>query len=54
MAIEPFTLHDNLMLAGGAITSRGCLVAEAMPHAGCYTSRWCADMRGWRGTTNEV
>jgi nucleoside 2-deoxyribosyltransferase len=38
MAIEPFTLHDNLMLAGGAITSGGCLVTEAVPHAGHYTS----------------
>jgi nucleoside 2-deoxyribosyltransferase len=38
MAIEPFTLHDNLMLVGGAITSGGCLVTEAVPHAGRYTS----------------
>ena len=38
MVIEPFTLHDNLMLAGGVITSGDCLVAEAVPHAEHYTS----------------
>jgi hypothetical protein len=38
MAIEPFDLHDNLMLAGGIIASGGCLIAEAVPHAERYTS----------------
>lgn len=38
MAIEHFTLHDNLMLAGGVIASGGCIVAEAAPHAERYTS----------------
>jgi nucleoside 2-deoxyribosyltransferase len=38
MAIEPFMLPDNLMLAGGIIASGGCLVAEATPHAERYTS----------------
>lgn len=38
MAIEPFTLHDNLMLAGGVIASGGCIVVEATPHAERYAS----------------
>jgi nucleoside 2-deoxyribosyltransferase len=38
MAIEPFTLHDNLMLAGGIVSSGGRLVAEQAPHAERYTS----------------
>ena len=38
MAIEPFELHDNLMLAGGVIASGGCIVAETTPHAERYTS----------------
>jgi nucleoside 2-deoxyribosyltransferase len=33
IVIEPFGLHDNLMLAGGVIASGGCIVAEAVPHA---------------------
>jgi nucleoside 2-deoxyribosyltransferase len=38
MAIEPFALHDNLMLAGGIVASGGCIVAEATVHAERYTS----------------
>jgi nucleoside 2-deoxyribosyltransferase len=38
MVIEPFTLHDNLMLAGGIVSSGGRLVAEQAPHAERYTS----------------
>lgn len=38
MAIERFTLHDNLMLAGGIIASGGCIVAEAAAHTERYTS----------------
>ena len=38
MAIEPFALHDNLMLAGGIIASGGCIIAESSPHAARYTS----------------
>jgi nucleoside 2-deoxyribosyltransferase len=38
MAIEPFELHDNLMLAGGIIASGGCIVAATVPHAERYTS----------------
>jgi nucleoside 2-deoxyribosyltransferase len=38
MAIEPFGLHDNLMLAGGVIASGGCIIAEAVPNAQRYTS----------------
>jgi nucleoside 2-deoxyribosyltransferase len=38
MAIEPFALHDNLMLAGGVIASGGCIVAESTRHADRYTS----------------
>ena len=38
MAIEPFTLHDNLMLVGGVIASGGCLIAERASHAERYTS----------------
>ena len=37
MAIEPFTLHDNLMLAGG-VGSGGCLVTATVPPAERYTS----------------
>ena len=38
MAIEPFGLHDNLMLVGGVIASGGCIVSQTMPHAERYTS----------------
>jgi nucleoside 2-deoxyribosyltransferase len=38
MAIEPFELHDNLMLAGGVIASGGCIVTESVQHAERYTS----------------
>jgi nucleoside 2-deoxyribosyltransferase len=38
MVIEPFTLHDNLMLSGGIVSSGGCMVDEAVPHAERYTS----------------
>jgi nucleoside 2-deoxyribosyltransferase len=38
MAIEPFTLYDNLMLSGGIVSSGGCMIAEAVPHAERYTS----------------
>jgi nucleoside 2-deoxyribosyltransferase len=38
MAIEPFGLHDNLMLAGGIVASGGCIVAEVVPHCERYTS----------------
>lgn len=38
MAIEPFALHDNLMLAGGIAASGGCIIAEAAPHTERYTS----------------
>ena len=38
MAIEPFGLHDNLMLAGGVIASGGCIITETTPHAERYTS----------------
>ena len=38
MAIEPFELHDNLMLTGGVIASGGCIVAETTPHAERYRS----------------
>jgi nucleoside 2-deoxyribosyltransferase len=38
MAVEPFALHDNLMLAGGIIASGGCIVTEGVPHTDRYTS----------------
>ena len=38
MAIEPFGLHDNLMLVGGVVASGGCMVTETTPHAERYTS----------------
>ena len=38
MAIEPFALHDNLMLAGGAVASGGCFIAEATPSDERHTS----------------
>jgi nucleoside 2-deoxyribosyltransferase len=38
MAIEPFGLHDNLMLIGGVIASGGCIVTEVAPHAERYTA----------------
>jgi nucleoside 2-deoxyribosyltransferase len=38
MAIEPFTLHANLMLAGGIASSGGGVIAETVPHAERYTS----------------
>jgi nucleoside 2-deoxyribosyltransferase len=31
MAVEPFALHDNLMLVGGVIGSGGSIVVEAVP-----------------------
>ena len=49
MAIEPFELHDNLMLAGGVIASGGCIITETTPHAERYTSliafERCVDVR---------
>ena len=38
MAIEPFALHDNLMLAGGVIASGGRIVVAAVPNAERYTA----------------
>src|SRR3954447_7649913 len=38
MAIEPFELHDNLMLAGGVIASGGCIIAETVSITDRYTS----------------
>ena len=38
MAIEPFGLHDNLMLAGGIAASGGCLITETAPPTERYTS----------------
>jgi hypothetical protein len=38
MAIEPFVLHDNLMLVGGIVASGGSIVAETTAHAERYTS----------------
>lgn len=38
MAIEPFELCDNLMLAGGVVSAGGCIVIEATPAALRYTS----------------
>jgi nucleoside 2-deoxyribosyltransferase len=38
MAIEPFALHDNLMLAGGIVASGGCLIPASAPHTERYTS----------------
>ena len=38
LAIEPFALHDNLMLAGGILGSGGCLVTASVPHAERYTA----------------
>jgi nucleoside 2-deoxyribosyltransferase len=38
MAIEPFELHDNLMLAGGIIASGGAIIAETTAHPERYTS----------------
>ncbi len=38
MAIEPFELHDNLMLTGGIAASGGCLIAETVQPAERYTS----------------
>jgi nucleoside 2-deoxyribosyltransferase len=38
MAIEPFELHDNLMLAGGIVASGGIIIAETTVHAERYTS----------------
>jgi nucleoside 2-deoxyribosyltransferase len=38
MAIEPFTLRDNLMLEGGIVASGGCLLAEPATHSERYTS----------------
>ena len=38
MAIEPFTLHDNLMLAGGIVSSGGCMILESVPCVERYKS----------------
>jgi nucleoside 2-deoxyribosyltransferase len=38
MAIEPFELHDNLMLAGGVLASGGCIIAETVPYTDRCTS----------------
>ena len=38
MAIEPFELHDNLMLMGGIADFGGCLITETAPPTKCYTS----------------
>jgi nucleoside 2-deoxyribosyltransferase len=38
MAIEPFELHDNLMLAGGIADSGGCLITETAPPTERYIS----------------
>lgn len=38
MTIEHFTLHDNLMLAGGVLHSSGCLITFAAPPAERYTA----------------
>ena len=38
MAIEPFGLHDNLMLVGGIVASGGCLIAETTAVTERYTS----------------
>jgi len=38
MAIEPFTLRDNLMLEGGVIGSGGCLIAAPAAQVERYTS----------------
>ena len=38
MAIEPFELHDNLMLAGGIVASGGVIIAETTAHAERYTA----------------
>jgi hypothetical protein len=38
MAIEPFELNDNLMLAGGVIASGGRIIAQTVPYADRYTS----------------
>ena len=38
MAIEPFELHDNLMLAGGIASSGGCLITGTAPPTERYTS----------------
>jgi hypothetical protein len=33
MAIEPYTLRDNLVLEGGVIASGGCVVAGPVLHS---------------------
>jgi nucleoside 2-deoxyribosyltransferase len=38
MAIESFTLRDNLMLEGGVIASGGCLITVLAAHVERYTS----------------
>ena len=38
MAIEPFEMHDNLMLVGGIAASGGCLIVETTVVAERYTS----------------
>lgn len=38
MAIEPFGLHDNLMLVGGVIGSGGCVVTADVQDSDRYTS----------------
>ena len=37
MAIEPFTLRDNLMLEGGVTGSGGCFIAAPAAHVERYT-----------------
>ena len=39
MAIEPFALRDNLMLAGGVVASGGCVIVEAAPDTNTTPSR---------------
>ena len=38
MAIEPFELHDNLMLIGAIVASGGSIIAETTAHAERYMS----------------
>jgi nucleoside 2-deoxyribosyltransferase len=38
MAVEPFEMHDNLMLIGGIAASGGCLIAETAAVAERYMS----------------
>ena len=38
MAVENFDLHDNLMIAGGLLSSGGCLVSAAVPYPERFTA----------------